>query len=160
MLRLSHRCAASASPHHHFERGPGRISRLLFGTGLDPGVRVSTIAFYSGELMSPEAIRAAHPEAQFIARAAIPAGNAEIAKPFNAVIGDTIWGIAVELGTELGSDEVLATADDGRSLRVVVIEPLLGGDPATVLANARYWELPPAFVSALQSVVQPGHAEE
>jgi hypothetical protein len=123
-------------------------------------VRVSTVAFYSGELMSPEAIRASNPEARFIARAWIPAGGAAISKPFDAVIGDEVWGIAVDLGTELSGDEILATADDGRSLRVVPVEPLLGGDPTTVLANARYWELPPAFVRALQSVVQPGQSEE
>lgn len=121
---------------------------------------MSTVAFYSGELMSPEAIRAAYPEARFIARASIPANGAAIAKPFDAVVGDQVWGIAVDLGLELGGDEIMATADDGRSLRVVAVEPLLGGDPTTVLANARYWELPPAFVAALQSVVQPGQAEE
>ena len=97
---------------------------------------MSTVAFYSGELMSPEAIRAAYPDALFIARACIPAEGAAIARPFDAVIGDQVWGIAVDLGVELG------------------------GDPATVLANARYWELPPAFVTALQSVVQPGQDEE
>jgi hypothetical protein len=121
---------------------------------------VSTIAFYSGELMSPEAIRAAYPNARFVARASVPAADAAIAKPFDSVVGDRVWGIAVDLGTELGGDEVMATADDERSLRVVLIEPLLGGDPATVLANARYWELPPAFVRSLRSVVQPGQDEE
>jgi hypothetical protein len=62
--------------------------------------------------------------------------------------------------TDLRGETILATADDGRSLRVVMAEPLLSGDPVTVLANARYWELPPAFVAALQSVVQPGQDEE
>jgi hypothetical protein len=121
---------------------------------------VTTVAFYSGELMSPEAIRAAYPNARFVARASVPAAGAAIAKPFDSVVGDQVWGIAVDLGTELGGDEVMATADDERSLRVVLIEPLLGGDPATVLANARYWELPPAFVRSLRSVVQPGQDEE
>ena len=121
---------------------------------------MSTVAFYSGELMSPEAIRAAYPEARFIARASVPAAGASIAAPFDAIVGDQIWGIAVDLKTELVGDEITATADDGRSLRVVLIEPLLGGDPATVLANARYWELPPAFVATLRSVVPPGPGEE
>ena len=121
---------------------------------------MSTVAFYSGELMSPEAIRAAYPDARFIARAFVPAAGTSIAKPFDSVVGDQIWGIAVDLNTELGGEEVMATADDGRSVRVVLVEPLLGGDPVAVLANARYWELPPAFVRILQSVVQPGPDEE
>ena len=83
-----------------------------------------------------------------------------VADRFAPVIDQTVWGIAVEVGTEIPGETILATADDGRSLRVVLAEPLLSGDPVTVLANARYWELPPAFVSALQSVVQPGHVEE
>jgi hypothetical protein len=110
--------------------------------------------------MSPEAIRAAYPDARFVARASVPVDDAAIAKPFDSVVGDEVWGIAVDLKTELAGDAVMATADDGRSLRVVLIEPLLGGDPATVLANARYWELPPAFVKTLQAVVQPGQGED
>ena len=121
---------------------------------------MSTVAFYSGELMSPEAIRAAHPGARFIARASIFAAVEPIAERFAPVIDQTVWGIAVDVGADLRGETILATADDGRSLRVVMAEPLLSGDPVTVLANARYWELPPAFVAALQSVVQPGQDEE
>ena len=71
---------------------------------------------------------------------------------FASVVGDMVWGIAVETGAEIGGEVIMATADDDRRLRVVLAEPLLGGDPATVLANARYWELPPAFVNAFQAV--------
>ena len=35
---------------------------------------------------------------------------------------------------------------------MVAAEPFLGGDPALVLANARYWESPPAFVNKIASV--------
>jgi hypothetical protein len=121
---------------------------------------VSTVAFYSGEQMSPEAIRSAWPGARFIARASVLINGQAVADRFGPVIDQTVWGIAVDVGTELAGDTMLATADDGRSLRVVLAEPLLSGDPVTVLANARYWELPPAFVAALQSVVQPGQDEE
>jgi hypothetical protein len=124
------------------------------------GECVSTVAFYSGEQMSPEAIRSAWPEARFIARASVLINGQAVADRFAPVIDQTVWGIAVDVGTELAGDTMLATADDGRSLRVVLAEPLLSGDPVTVLANARYWELPPAFVAALQSVVQPGQDEE
>ena len=124
------------------------------------GECVSTVAFYSGELMSPEAIRSVYPEARFIARASIIADVEPIAARFAPVIDQTVWGIAVDVGADLPGETILATADDDRSIRVVLAEPLLSGDPVTVLANARYWELPPAFVAALQSVVQPGQDEE
>jgi hypothetical protein len=123
-------------------------------------MRVTTVAFYSGALMSPEAIRAAYPLARFIARASIAATDEDVPARFAPIIGDRIWGIAVEVGVELTGTTIAATADDGRTLRVVLAEPPLGGDPATVLANARYWELPPAFVRALHSVIQPGQEEE
>jgi hypothetical protein len=121
---------------------------------------VATVAFYSGALMSPEAIRAAYPLARFIARASISAKDEDVPERFAPVIGERIWGIAVEVGVELPGDVIAATADDGRSLRVVLAESPLSGDPVTVLANARYWELPPAFVRSLQSVIQPGQDEE
>lgn len=124
------------------------------------GECVSTVAFYSGELMSPEAIRSVYPEARFIARASIIADVEPIAERFAPVINQTVWGIAVDVGADLPGETILATADDDRSIRVVLAEPLLSGDPVTVLANARYWELPPAFVAALQSVVQPGQDED
>jgi hypothetical protein len=110
--------------------------------------------------MSPEAIRAAYPLARFIARASISARDGHVPDRFAPVIGDRVWGIAVDVSVELSGEVIAATADDGRSLRVVLAEPLLDGDPVTVLANARYWELPPAFVRSLQSVIQPGQEEE
>jgi hypothetical protein len=110
--------------------------------------------------MSPEAIRAAYPGARFIARASVPTDGQAVADRFAPVIDQTVWGIAVDVGTDLPGETILATADDGRSLRAVLAEQLLSGDPVTVLANARYWELPPAFVAELQSVVQPGQVEE
>lgn len=110
--------------------------------------------------MSPEAIRAAHPAARFIARASVAANGLQIPSHFIPVIDDRVWGIAVDLGDEQSGEEFVATADDGRSLRVVLAEPVLGGDAATVLANARYWELPRPFVDALMSVIQPGQDEE
>jgi hypothetical protein len=121
---------------------------------------VSTVAFYSGEMMSPEAIRAAIPGARFIARAAVPAEPGSVPSEFAPIVTDTVWGIAVETGSEIGGEEVTATTDDGRRLRVVLAEPLLSGDPATVLANAQYWELPPAFANAMRAVIAPPQDEE
>jgi hypothetical protein len=119
-----------------------------------------TIAFYSGEQMSPEAIRDSWPDARFIARACIPVEAGAVPEPFAGVVADQIWGIAIEVPADLPGDAIPATADDGRSFRVVPAEPLMSGDPETVLANARYWELPPAFVNPLRAVVPPGRDEE
>ena len=119
-----------------------------------------TIAFYSGEAMSPESIRDAYPDARFIARASVPATSGDVPVPFADAVGDTIWGIAVEVPVDLAGNAITATTDDGRVLRVVLAEPLMSGDPAIVLANARYWELPPAFVNPLRAVVPPGVDEE
>jgi hypothetical protein len=123
-------------------------------------LRVPTIAFYSGQQMSPEAIRDAYPNARFIARAAVPAGDGQVPEPFAGVVTDMVWGIAVELPANLPGDVITATTDDGRSLSVVLAEPLMSGDAQAVLANARYWELPPAFVNPLRAVVPPGRDED
>jgi hypothetical protein len=121
---------------------------------------VPTIAFYSGQQMSPEAIRDVYPDARFIARAAVSAGGRQVPKPFAGVVADLVWGIAVEVPADLAGESLIATTDDGRSLDVVLAEPLMSGDPETVLANARYWELPPAFVNPLRAVVPPGRDED
>jgi hypothetical protein len=120
---------------------------------------VPQIAFYSGELMEPIGIRAAFPAAMFIARGWV-APDSSISDHFASVAGDQIWGIAVGLGEEVEGDLVSVTLDDGRSLEAVLAEGLLAGDPAQVLANARYWESPPEFVTRLHAVVNPGVPED
>ena len=114
---------------------------------------MAQVLFYSGEGMTPEGIRAAFPGARFIARASVRVDSAQIAEPFQTIVGGEVWGIAVEIDGERDGEEMTVTLDDGRQLEVVPAEPLLGGDPAIVLANARYWELPPAFVDRIASVV-------
>lgn len=121
---------------------------------------MSTVAFYSGGLMHPGAIRSAVPGARFIARAAVTVDAGSVPAQFGPAVTDAVWGIAVETGAEIEGEAVTATTDDGRRLRVVLAEPLLSGDPATVLANAQYWELPPAFVNALRAIIAPPQDEE
>jgi hypothetical protein len=116
--------------------------------------------FYSGDLMRPEAIRDAFPNALFIARASVPVSAGPVAERFAAVVGDEVWGIAVETGAKSGGTEIQVVTDDGRQLPVVLAEPLLGGNPVQVLANARYWELPPDYVNAISAVVPIGGDEE
>jgi hypothetical protein len=114
---------------------------------------VAQVLFYSGEGMTPEGIRAEYPEARFIARGSVQAEPAQIAEEFASAADATVWGIAVEIDGERVGQSLMVTLDDGRQLEAVVAEPLLGGDPATVLANARYWESPPAFVDRIRSAV-------
>ena len=114
---------------------------------------MAQVLFYSGERMTPEGIRAEHPSARFIARGSVQVDEAEIAEPFASVVDGTVWGIAVEVDDVRDGQAQTVTLDDGRQLEAVVAEPLLGGDPTTVLANARYWESPPAFVDRIRTVV-------
>ena len=114
---------------------------------------MAQVLFYSGEGMTPEGIRAEHPDALFIARGSVQVDQTQIAEPFAPVVDGIVWGIAVEIGGQRTGDGLTVTLDDGRQLEAVAAEPLLGGDPATVLANARYWESPPAFVDRIKSVV-------
>ena len=118
------------------------------------------IAFYSGAAMSPEAIRAADPDARFIARAHVTINRGEAPDHFAAVDGGEIWGIAVETSKPGQPAEVELTTDDGRVLHGQLAEPILDGDPTQVLANARYWELPPTYVAALRDIIEHGVDEE
>ena len=118
------------------------------------------IAFYSGELMSPEAIRAADPEARFIARGKVTINPGEAPDVFADALDEEVWGIAVETSAQTEPAEVTITLDNGSSLIGALAEPLLNGNDKAVLANARYWELPPAYIACLRSVVERGLDEE
>lgn len=111
--------------------------------------------FYSGEAMEPATIRRADPTARFVARGAVARGGAALPDRFAGHVGDRIWGIAVEVddGAATGEPVLDVTLDDGRMLTATLAEPLLAGDPAAVLANARYWELPPAHVALLAAAL-------
>ena len=120
--------------------------------------------FYSGEAMQPATIRRADPTARFVARGAIARAGSSLPDRFAGHVGDQVWGIAVEVDAQAGCDassddassddaSLDITFDDGRMLTATLAEPLLDGDPAAVLANARYWELPPAFVTLLAAAL-------
>lgn len=111
-----------------------------------------TTVFYSGERMEPTAIRQADPTARLVARGAVARDGADLPGRFAGAVGERVWGIAVEVaGASPDPRGALldVTLDDGRMLTAALAEPLLGGDPAAVLGNARYWELPPAYVASL-----------
>ena len=113
--------------------------------------------FLTGADMDPTAVLARYPGARFVARAALAT---------EAAAGDAtgeVWGILIRLPTggmagDAGESRPVVT-DDGRTFRAAVAEggrPV--GDPPAVLAAARYWELPPAYVRRLEETV--GRAAE
>jgi hypothetical protein len=104
--------------------------------------------FLRGAEMQPERVRARWPEARFVARGRLqPQPLGAVAAP-RGVQYET-WGIVIETPEEKIAGEARgALTDDERDLAVTVPEAD-DGDPAAVLAAARYWELPPAFVRRL-----------
>src|SRR4051812_15672040 len=108
--------------------------------------------------MQPERVRATWPEARFVAR-----GRLE-PRPIGAVVAPVgaqyeTWGIIVEIPrAQISGDERQAVSDDGRTFVVTVPSPD-DGDAAAVLAAARYWELPPAYVRHLARAI-PGPGED
>ncbi len=117
---------------------------------------VGVIAFYSGEHMRPETIQSADPNARFRGRAFTAINEGEAPDEFADALDGQIWGIAVDTTDPGEGAEIEITLEDGTTVAAVLAEPVLGGDPAQVLANARYWELPPDFVARLKSIVEAG----
>jgi hypothetical protein len=104
--------------------------------------------FLSGAEMQPERVRAAWPQGRFVARGRLsPRPVGAVSPPRGAEY--EMWGILIETPDGAADGESLtAVADDGRRFAVVVPAPD-AADPAAVLAAARYWELPPAYVRRL-----------
>ena len=104
--------------------------------------------FIHGAEMQPERVRAAWPDARFVARGRLqprPLGN--VPPPSGAEY--ETWGIVVETPDAPVQGEARGVVtDDGRPFAAVVLAPD-DADAAAVLAAARYWELPPAYVRRL-----------
>ena len=99
--------------------------------------------FLSGAEMAPRDILAMFPGARFVARARLTVGSS----------GD-IWGIVIRLASpDVSGDAVReVTTDDGRVLPAAVTgDGRPTGEAVAVLAAAKYWELPPAYVRGLPS---------
>ena len=104
--------------------------------------------FLSGAEMQPGRVRADWPQGRFVARGRLAPRPAGAVPPPRGIQYET-WGILIDTpaGAAVGVT-VTAVADDGRRFAVVVPAPD-ADDPAAVLAAARYWELPPAYVRRL-----------
>lgn len=121
--------------------------------------------FLSGADMDPQAVRHAHPDARFVARARIQAKRGEIHPEFGAAVAATgvgeVWGILLR-APAAPADAVKqreATTDDGRTFTATLVgDRLLNGLGAETLRAAQYWELPPPYVARLkQAVTAAGH---
>jgi hypothetical protein len=106
------------------------------------------LLFLSGAEMEPERVRAAWPEARFRARARLqPRPLGAVAPPVGTAY--ETWGILIEApGTDVDGEACATMSDDGRSCMAIALPPD-DADPAAVLAAARYWEMPPAYVRRL-----------
>ena len=104
--------------------------------------------FLCGAEMQPERIRAAWPEARFVARGKLtPRPLGPVAPPAGAAY--ETWGVILDAPEGSAAGEARgAVTDDGRALPVVVTAAD-DTDPAAVAAAARYWELPPPYVRRL-----------
>jgi hypothetical protein len=120
--------------------------------------------FLSGAEMDPTAVLAAHPGALFVARARVSADHHEIASPFAGSLANDgpieVWGILIEHVNGTGETRQAVT-DDGRQIGAILGgEQLASGAPEAVLAAARYWELPPAYVGRLRDAISAVDSDE
>jgi hypothetical protein len=117
--------------------------------------------FLSGADMDPTKVRAAYPAAHFVARAWVNAETQEIASPFASQFASNgakaeVWGILIAQpnGRQASGIRRQAVTDDGRPFQVIVVgEQRVSGQPAAVVAAARYWELPPRYVGTLRDAI-------
>lgn len=115
---------------------------------------MTTIQFLSGAEMEPVAIREASPEARFVARARIAVDGLAISSSFANEIADEVWGILVEGAASDTGVPVQAITDDGRTIEARIVgDRVIDGNPEAALAAARYWELPPAYVTRLKTAL-------
>lgn len=117
-----------------------------------------SLRFLARADMWPSQINAAHPGAQFVARARVSAGQAPVAGYFAQSVTGDIWGLLISIASPGSEDRaVTVTTDDGRQFSASLADSdLLDGDPVAVLAAARYWELPPQFIAQLKQALQAG----
>ncbi|MCA9876400.1 MAG: hypothetical protein KC442_01415 [Thermomicrobiales bacterium] len=108
---------------------------------------VPVLLFLQGAEMQPSRIRAAWPEARFLARARLtPRPQGPVAPPASPAY--EAWGIVIEAPAGVTGDARHVVTDEGQPLQVTVPTPD-DADPKAVLAAAKYWELPPPYVRRL-----------
>jgi hypothetical protein len=115
----------------------------------------ATHLFLSGADMDPTAIRNAYPGARFVARSRLVAAGDALPPAYGDLDGSEIWGILLTAPFQPVTGAVDVVTDDGRQFQAQLgFGGLLCGSPDDVLAAARYWELPPAYITRLRAAVQ------
>lgn len=117
--------------------------------------RGGTIQILTGEAMWPDRVNTRWPGAQFVARARIDANDASRPDAFQSLDTPAIWGVLIALpGTPATGVPVKSTTDLGETVEAFFdAGELLAGDPESVVAAAKYWELPWRYVGALRDAV-------
>ena len=122
-----------------------------------------SLVFRYGADMAPETITAETPCARFVARARI--SRAALDGPpttpdDDAGAADAVWGILLiqpEPPTVRGEADVIT--DTGRVTHAAVLtDEAALADPAAVARQARFWELSPAYIAALDGRGSSGTA--
>ncbi len=113
--------------------------------------------FLSGAEMDPTEVLTRYPGSRFVARARL------LSQEAGEGAGEEIWGILVRVpsaeGTGIAGEERQAVTDDGRPFPALVEDGgRPAGEPRAIVAAARYWELPPAYVRRLEA--EAGGASE
>lgn len=119
------------------------------------GQNGATMRMLTGEAMWPDRIERRWPGAQFVARAKFDAGDVARPAAFETLTAPATWGILVRIpADETAGLPITAQTDRGESVEARFDpEELLAGDPESVVAAARYWELPWRYVAALKDAV-------
>lgn len=114
--------------------------------------RDGTVQILTGEAMWPNRVNARWPGAQFVARARFEAGDAPRPIAFQALDAPAIWGVLIALPDDTATGSLIQTTTDlGEPITAYFdANELLAGDPESVVAAAKYWELPWRYVGALR----------
>ncbi len=122
--------------------------------GSDGGTDGEGYVFLWGADRDPTAARAAYPGARFVARARL--GTGAVGGNLGEALGEG-WGLLLRLPVAPPTPPVGAMpeilTDDGRRFAAALAgggRPV--GDPGQMLAAARYWELPSAYIERLRRV--------
>ena len=115
-----------------------------------------TIQILIGEAMWPDRINHRWPGAQFVARARFNRNDSPLPEAFSTLDFPSVWGVLIALPVGIkGAGAIVSTSTDLETPTEAWFDAseLLAGDPESVVAAARYWELPWRFVGALREAV-------
>lgn len=122
--------------------------------------------FLTGSDMDPTEVRRAYPEARFVARGYTEAHAGDVSPAFANVLAgpgaSDVWGILLSIPGPAPEHQRrhTVTTDDGRTFDAVCVgDHMVSGESRSVLAAARYWELPTGYTGRLKMAVPaPGVA--